>query len=214
MVNAQFTQLPQASCRNKCSLLLGSALGINLAPKRICKAAARIKNVRRAPPCGKVKNKRALTLSLQSAWAESNPVAFTTRNTSPSPYKHRRIHKAIVRQFQRQNYYVALCHFFQRVCCRFFIHTRFFFIFKATTHADECVTLAGRGTAPAPRPPSIVFGGVHGENDKAAVQASSHLFSHVTSVCPASLLPLLSLPLLCFPSSHVLFPSSPYRVNM
>lgn len=132
MVNAQFTQLPQASCRNKCSLLLGSALGINLAPKRICKAAARIKNVRRAPPCGKVKNKRALTLSLQSAWAESNPVAFTTRNTSPAPTHtntHRRIHKAIVRQFQRQNYYVALCHFFS-VFVAGFLYTHVFFHFQ------------------------------------------------------------------------------------
>lgn len=32
-----------------------------------------------------------------------------------------------------------------------FLYTLFFSIFKATTHADECVTLAGRGTAPAPR---------------------------------------------------------------
>lgn len=31
-----------------------------------------------------------------------------------------------------------------------FLYT-LFSIFKATTHADECVTLAGRGTAPAPR---------------------------------------------------------------
>lgn len=95
-----------------------------------------------------------------------------------------------------------------------FLYTLFFPIFKATTHADECVTLAGRGTAPAPRPPSIAFVGVYGENDKAAVQASSHLFSHITSACLAPFLPLLYLFLLSFSSSSSLFPAPPSRVNM